>query len=66
MIMGKPVKLENIDTKKLSEICQQYIDFIDNDAEYHDDNDYEHYIFESAMETIFGKKVWDFINNRHE
>jgi hypothetical protein len=64
MDMKKPEKLENVDTKKLSEICQQYIDFVDNNKEYHEDNDFEHYIFESAMETIFGAKVWSFIRNR--
>ena len=64
--MKKPEQLENVDTKKLSEICQQYIDFVDNDKEYHEDNDFDHYIFESAMETIFGEKVWDFINSRQE
>ena len=48
--MKKPEQLENVDTKKLSEICQQYIDFVDNDKEYHEDNDFDHYIFESAME----------------
>lgn len=62
--MKKPEQLENVDTKKLSEICQQYIDFVDNDKEYHEDNDFNHYIFEIAMESIFGANVWDFINNR--
>jgi len=62
--MTKPEQLKSIDTKKLSEVCQQYIDFVDNDKEYHEYHDYDHYIFESAMEAIFGKGVWDFINNR--
>lgn len=64
--MEKPVKLENINTKELIEICQEYIDFIDNDDKYQNDNDYKKYIFEVAMETIFGKKVWDFINNKRD
>lgn len=66
--MEKPKQLntEEIDLNALKEICQNYIDFVDNDEEYHEDNDYDHYIFETAMETVFGKEVWNFINNRQD
>lgn len=64
--MEKPKQLETVDLQKLREICQQYLDFVDNDEEYHEDNDYDHYIFESALEAIFGKEVWTFVNGRHE
>lgn len=60
--MEKPKQIGEVDLQKLREVCQQYIDFIDNDEEYHDDNDYDHYIFEKALEAIFGKEVWKFIN----
>jgi len=62
----KQLKAEEIDLTSLRDICQSYIDFIDNDKEYCEDNDYDEYIFETAMNTIFGKKVWDFINNRQK
>ena len=62
--MNKPNQLDNPDLNSLREICQEYVDFIDNDDEYHEDNNYDHYIFEEAMTTIFGEDVWDFINNR--
>lgn len=62
--MEKPKQLESVDITELRDICQEYLDFIDNDEEYHEDNDNDHYIFEKAMETVFGKKVWDFINSR--
>jgi len=55
-----------IDLTKLKKICQKYIDFIDDDEEYYYDSDYEHYIFEAAIEAIFGENIWDFINNRQE
>ena len=66
--MEKPKQLntEEIDLSALKEICQNYIDFVDNDEKYHEDNDYDHCIFEIAMETIFGKEVWNFINNRQD
>lgn len=64
--MEKPTQLkdEEIDLKSLKEICKDYIDYMYNEEEYHEDNDYSHYIYEVAMETIFGKDIWQKINNR--
>lgn len=62
--MEKPKQLETVDLQNLRKICQDYMNFVDDDEEYHDDNDYNQYIFEMAMETFFGKDVWVFINNR--
>jgi len=64
--MEKPKPLEKIDPQELIEICQEYMDFIDDDEEYHEDNDYSSYIFEKAMEAVYGKDVWTFINARQE
>ena len=66
--MKKPIQLnrKEISLLRLREICQEYLDFVDDDKEYHEDNDYDIYIFEAAMQTIFGEGVWDFINNRHK
>lgn len=63
--LAKPERksLGKIDFTKLIDTCQQYIDFVDSD-EYHEDNEYQYYIFEKAMEAVFGKSIWDFINNR--
>lgn len=54
----------DIDLEPLKKICQQYMDFVDNDEEYHEDNDFKHYIFETAMQTLYGENVWDWINKR--
>lgn len=62
--MEKPKQLETVDLQNLRKICQDYMNFVDDDEEYHDDNDYNQYIFERAMETFYGKDVWTFINNR--
>ena len=64
--MEKPKILENPDISRLVKICQEYMDFVDNDEEYYEDNGYEHYIFEEAMSTLFGKRVFDFINERRD
>ena len=66
--MEKPKQLESeaIELQNLRDICQEFINFIDDDTEYHEDNDYRQFIYEAAMETIFGKDVWKFINNRRK
>ena len=59
----KPQQLENIDLTALKEICQDYIDSFDA-TDYCDDNDFEHYIYETAMTTIYGKDIWKYINEK--
>jgi len=62
MADDKPVMIEKPDYTNLKKICQDYIDSIANN-EYVDD-DFDHYIYETAIETFFGKEVWQFINRR--
>ncbi len=54
--------------KELARECFDYIQFIDNDKEYHEDrtDDYHNAIFEAAMQAFYGEDVWDWINNRRE
>jgi len=61
----------DLSTENLTELgkaCQVYIDFLDNDKEYHEDgiSNYEHQIFEEAMILFFPDGVWDWINERRE
>lgn len=58
----KPIQLKNINVKPLKEICQNYINDLEKNA--YVDEDYEHYIFEIAMECIFGEDVWKWINKK--
>ena len=64
--MEKPKQLEQINLDELKKICQEYIDFVDNDEEYHEDNDFDQYIFETAMITIFGENVFEYIDQRQD
>jgi hypothetical protein len=66
MSKEKPQQLKEVNLDKLKRICQEYIDFVDNDEEYYEDNDYDHYIFEQAMKTVFGEDVFDYINTRQD
>jgi hypothetical protein len=64
--MKKPKQLEQINLDELKKICQEYIDFVDNDEEYYEDNDFNQYIFETAMMTIFGENVFQYIDQRQD
>lgn len=61
--IDKPIQLKEINLEILRKTCQDYIDFIYSN-EYHEDNDYTHYIYEAAMQSIFGENVFDIINKR--
>lgn len=54
---------DNDSLRELVNLCEDYINFIDSE-EYHEDNDYDHYIFEKAMEFIYGSTIWDYINSK--
>jgi hypothetical protein len=58
--MDKPTLIELPDISKLSKMCQEYIDQLEEE-EYVGD-DFREYIFECALETFFGKEVWAFVN----
>lgn len=54
-----PQPIVHPDWTKLIEMCQQYID-----AEPDFDNDWPQYIFETAIEAIYGKTIWRWISER--
>lgn len=63
--MGKPIALKEINTNKLQKLCEEYINFMNSD-EYNEDNEYDQYIFEEAMITIFGRDIFNYINDKIE
>lgn len=64
--MDKPKQLTKINLEALRQACQEYVDFVDNDEEYHEDlqDDYEHEILEQALMAVFGKDIYDWVNAR--
>lgn len=60
----KPVRLYHIDFSPLIFICESYISQLQND-EYGPDENFEYYIFESAISCIFGMSVWKWINKKN-
>ena len=60
-VLEKPIPLADPNLHALQVICQKYIDALDK-GHLEDANKLDHYIFEIALETLFGKNVWDYVN----
>jgi len=54
----KPQQIENVNLTALRKVCQEVLD-----SEYQDDDE-DHWVYETAMETIFGTDVWEYLNKR--
>lgn len=66
--VNKPDKIKP-DLTALRRLVDDYMDdvaMVEKDHDHIIDEDFEHYIFETAVETFYGKKVWDYINERNE
>ena len=56
-----PDPLAIIDFAPITKICTAYVNYVSSD-EYHEDNDYENYIYETVLTTIYGDTFWDWLN----
>lgn len=59
----KPTPLRNIDWKDVKRLCIRYIEDMGLDEDDVDE-DYPIYIYEAAIEAVFGGEVWKWINAR--
>lgn len=57
----KPEPIDQPDFSRLISMCQNYLEALE--AGTHSD-DYDHYIYEEALAAVFGRNVFDFINER--
>jgi flagellar biosynthesis chaperone FliJ len=53
--------ISNMNLQPLINICTEYVETGDYNNER---DDLEHYIFETALEMVYGKEVWNYINNK--
>ena len=60
---AKPKAISDPPFTNLRKMCQDYIDGLANDG--YVDDDLDHYIFETAMTTLYGDDVWKWINGKH-
>lgn len=68
-----PEPNDNPDFSKLIETCKEYIAAIEKDSEELaveplreaiSASDLKHFVFEHALEAVFGEDVWKFVNER--
>lgn len=57
---ARPKLVSNPNISDLLKRAEAYLDEVEGD---HVDDDTEHYLFESVMETFYGKDVWLWVNN---
>ena len=43
---------------KISDVCKSYVAYLVSD-EYHEDNDWKQYIYETVLEAIYGATFWN-------
>lgn len=58
-----PIIPEDVDVNPLRELVIGCVEEMAGD-DYCDDNDNKHYIYEKAIETFYGKDIWNWINSR--
>jgi hypothetical protein len=58
----EPIAIELTEWDMVMNGCINYIEALKS-GNHHTD-DIEHYIFERALEAIFGKDVWEWVNER--
>ena len=58
-------KVKKIDWSKVEEAVEDLIDLYGSD-DYHEDraSKYDAYICEAAIEAVYGRTMWDWINER--
>jgi hypothetical protein len=63
--LSKPklIRDSDLDLTKLKYILIQYMEYLSSDN-YHEDNDYVQYIFETTLETFYGKDIFDSYINK--
>ena len=59
-IKKKPKPKSNVDWSELKEFVVAGITHLADHG--YQPKDFEHYIYEQALESIYGEKIWDWIN----
>jgi hypothetical protein len=57
-----PEPLASVDYSNIYNMCTMYIYDLHQYGE--ESKDFEHYLFECALETIYGKDIWFWINEK--
>lgn len=60
--LSKPVPVKNPDFVPVIGLCNTYVNMLHDRG--HVDDDMAHYIYEAAVEAVFGKDVWPWIRDK--
>lgn len=60
--LNKPNLVEQPDLQPLINLCEKYLGELEARGYAHED--FKNYIYEAAMEVLYGKYVWTFINSK--
>lgn len=52
-----------MDLKELEKILTDYVNYIESD-EFHEDNDYDHFIYECVIKTFYGEEFWEWLRTK--
>ena len=55
----RPYPMVNPNLTKLKKLCDEYIDAVINGKSV--DSDYDHFIYEAAIQAIYGENIFDWI-----
>lgn len=58
----RPQPLPNIDWSPLQKLMTEEIRKMDEVKDYYHDDDFDHWVFETALECVFGKDIWKWWN----
>lgn len=56
-----PIPVDERDWNEIEQIAESIVKEIQNGT-YHEDNDYDHYMYDAAMTAVYGDKFWDWFN----
>lgn len=62
--MSMPLQNKSPDFGPLKEVCLEYMQHMDSDGNCDAASDLQHYIFEEAINCLYGKDAWKWINAR--
>ena len=57
--------LDVVDLKPIIKIWADYVEFLSS-GDYHEDNDFEYYVYETTLTAVYGDQFWDWKRKLNE
>ncbi len=59
-----PTPLPTPEWESLRNLCIGHVEEVAEDPYAYDDDDIDHYIYEAAMEAVYGSDIWKWMNKQ--